>query len=332
MENRIRRSRERACQSQRKKCFGTGDGDEEITAIVNLSIDSVTGNTIGKIWYDDRDSIAFNGYDGIVYIKAVVSAAPTPSEPYGRFDISVVEQMNDDGQYAIDGDRFSTMRIVSTGNVFKFAAQTRSVTSVPSDINPAYSSFVTFSSFADRQAKRAAYKSNGGLTTVISYDSMNICFKTALNLPDCYPINDNSATVTVGAYGLYTTDGSRNFSAVTGHTALAIGGATNYYTMPNGFGGPIFVPGSSDPSTGPGLVTSSTAATLNGTPIKVAWLARTVTSTTPVSSGLTMDADTGLLLDPSALGVLIDIRNEIGRLPQEAISTPVRARAGKILE
>ncbi len=176
-----------------KKCFGTGDGNEEITAIVNLSIDSATGNTVGKIWYDDQDSIAFNGYDGIVYIKAVVSSAPTSSEPYGRFDISVVEQINHDGQYAIDGDRFSSMRIVSTGNVFKFAAQTRSVTSTPPN-SPAYSPFGTFSSFADRLTKRAAYKANGGVTTVISYDSTTICFKTATNSTDCYPINDSSAT------------------------------------------------------------------------------------------------------------------------------------------
>ena len=103
-------------------------GDEEITAIVNLSIDPATGNTIGKIWYDDQNSTAFNGNDGIVYIKGVVSAAPSSSEPYGRFDISVVEQLNNDGQYAVDGERLSSMRIIATGHPLVMQARRRGAT------------------------------------------------------------------------------------------------------------------------------------------------------------------------------------------------------------
>lgn len=309
-----------------KKCFGTGEGDEEITAIVNLSIDPVTGDTIGKVWYDDQNSTAFNGNDGIVYIKGVVSAAPTPSEPYGRFDISVVEQLNNGGAYTVDGDRLSTMRIIASGHVFKFVGQSRDMTSIPS-APPLFDSFNTFSSFADRNARRAAYNSNG-TNTVISYDNSEICFETG-SIKDCYSTDDSTATQTVGAYGLYDTAGKKVFAQVITPNQLMIGGTS--YLMPYGFGGPIMTSLHGSSSTGPGLVTSSTSATLNGSPIKVAWLARFLQYNTPGSSGLAMDADTRLLLDPNVAGVLIDIRNEIGPLPQAALSFPVRARAGKIL-
>lgn len=306
-----------------KKCFGTGDGDEEITAIVNLSIDPVTGSTIGKIWYDDQNSVALDGNDGIVYIKGVVSAAPSASEPYGRFDISVVEQLNEDGQYAVDGERLSSMRIVATGNVFKFVAQSRDYDSN----TQLFSAFGTFSSYADRQAKRAAYKNKLNQTTVVSYDNTDICFKTDTAATNCYLINNNSVSPTVGSYGLYDASGSRLFPPVT--SGLTIDG--NAYIMPDGFAGPIFAPNSTNPTTGPGLVTSSTPATLNGSPVKVAWLARSFLNNTTVVSNLPMNADTSLLLDPGASGVLTDIRSEIGPLPRAALSSTVRARAGKIL-
>ncbi len=306
-----------------KKCFGTGDGDEEITAIVNLSIDPVTGSTIGKIWYDDQNSVALDGNDGIVYIKGVVSAAPSASEPYGRFDISVVEQLNEDGQYAVDGERLSSMRIVATGNVFKFVAQSRDYDSN----TQLFSAFGTFSSYADRQAKRAAYKNKLNQTTVVSYDNTDICFKTDTAATNCYLINNNSVSPTVGSYGLYDASGSRLFPPVT--SGLTIDG--NAYIMPDGFAGPIFAPNSTNPTTGPGLVTSSTPATLNGSPVKVAWLARSFLNNTTVVSNLPMNADTSLLLDPGASGVLTDIRSEIGPLPREALNYTVRARAGKIL-
>lgn len=306
-----------------KKCFGTGDGDEEITAIVNLSIDPATGNTIGKIWYDDQNSVALGGNDGIVYIRGIVSAAPSASEPFGRFDISVVEQLNNDGLYAVDGDRLSSMRIIASGNVFKFVAQSREY----DQVNQQFSSFGTFSSFADRQAKRAAYRNNQNQTTVVSYDNADICFKTDTGSTNCYLINDSSVTPTFGSYGLYDANGSRLFSPVT--SGLTIDG--NSYIMPAGFAGPLFAPNSSDPLTGPGLVTSSTPATLNGSAVKVAWLARSFVNTSTVSSNLPMDADTNQLLDPSAAGVLTDIRSEIGPLPRAALNTTVRARAGKIL-
>lgn len=306
-----------------KKCFGTGDGDEEITAIVNLSIDPVTGNTIGKIWYDDQNSVALGNIDAIVYFKGVVSAAPSASEPYGRFDISVVEQLNEDGQYAVDGERLSSMRIVATGNVFKFVAQSRDY-----DRNTQlFSTFGTFSSYADRQTKRAAYKDNQNQTTVVSYDNTDICFKTDTGATNCYLINNNSVTPTVGSYGLYDANGSRLFPPVT--SGLTIDG--NPYIMPDGFAGPLFAPNSNNPLTGPGLVTSSTPATLNGSPVKVAWLARSFLNNTTVISNLPMNADTSLLLDPSASGVLTDIRSEIGPLPRAALSSTIRAKAGKIL-
>lgn len=308
-----------------KKCFGTGDGDEEITAIVNLTIDPVTGNTIGKIWYDDQNSSAFNGNDGIVYIKGVVSAGPSSSEPFGSFDISVVEQLNNDGQYAVDGERLSSMRIIATGNTFKFVAQSREV-----DQNAQLSSFGTFSSFADRQSKRAAYQNDQNQITVVSYDSTDICFKTDTGPTNCYLINDSNVLPTVGSFGLYDAAGARLFTQVT--SGLLINGTP--YTMPFGFGGPILDPSASDPADpayGPGLVTSTTSASLNGAPVKVAWLARFFTNTNTVSSNLPMDADVGMLLDPAASGILTDIRSEIGPLPRTALSTTVRARSGKIL-
>lgn len=313
-----------------KKCFGTGEGDEEITAIVNLSIDPATGNTIGKVWYDDQNSVAFNNNDGIVYIKGVVSAPPSASEPYGRFDISVVEQLNNPingvRPDAVDGDRLSIMRIIATGSIFKFAAESKSVISNRNQ-SPAYSNIETFSSFADRQAKRAAYKDGDNISTVISYDSSDICFKTGSSSTNCYLINSTAAPI-VGAYGLYDASGTRILTPITG--SLLIGGAP--YIMPAGFGGPIFAPSSTNATTGPGLVTSSTPATLNDSPVKATWLARSIANTTTVSSSLPMDADTTMLLDPSmAAGVLVDIRSEIGPLPRAALSSPVRARAGKIL-
>lgn len=307
-----------------KKCFGNGEGDEEITAIVNLSIDPTTGNTIGKVWYDDQASSVSGGNDVIVYIKGVVSAPPSASEPYGRFDISVVEQLNNRiggvSPDAVNGDRLSTIRIIATGNVFKFVAETLNYSTSPTTIS-------TFSSFSDRSAKRAAFKNSNGIT-VISYDSSNICFKSEEPEPrECFLINDSSADPLVGSYGLYDASGTRILTPITG--SLVIGGAP--YIMPAGFGGPIFAPSSTDPATGPGLVTSSTAATLNGTNIKATWLARSIVNTTTVSSSLPMDADTTLLLNPTSAGVLVDIRSEIGPLPRNAIGTSPRARAGKIL-
>jgi hypothetical protein len=309
-----------------KKCFGTGEGDEEITAIVNLSIDPITGDTIGKVWYDDQNSIAFNNNHGIVYIKGVVSSAPSPTEPYGRFDISVVEQLNNDLTYTVDGDRLSTMRIIALGNVFKFVGQSREITSTR-PASPAYDPFNTFSSFSDRNSKRAAYNNNG-TNTVISYDNSEICFETG-STTDCYSTDDNTATQIVGSYGLYDTAGKKVLTQVITPNQLLIGGTS--YLMPYGFGGPIITSLNSSASTGPGLVSSSTSALLNGSPIKVAWLARFLQYNIQGTYSLTMDADTSLLLDPNGAGVLIDIRSEIGPLPQAALNLPVRARAGKIL-
>lgn len=315
-----------------KMCFGTGSGDEEITAIVNLTIDPATGNTIGKVWYDDLGSTAYapDGdpvNDGIVYFKGVVSAPPSSSEPFGRFDITVVEQNNNDGQYAVDGDRLSTFRIIALGNVFKFVGQSREIVSQPSS----YSSLNTFSSFADRQAKRAAFKNSSGIATFISYDSTDICFKTDSIPADCYLINDSNAIQTVGSYGLYDAAGTKILTPITAPNELVIGG--NPYVMPSGFAGPIFTFNSTNPATGPGLVTSSTSASLNGSPVKVTWLARFLGNNAPGSSNLlpSLNDDTSMLLDPNGAGVLNDIRSEIGPLPRAALNLPVRARAGKIL-
>ena len=313
-----------------KKCFGNGEGDEEITAIVNLSIDPATGNTIGKVWYDDQASSVSGGNDVIVYIKGVVSAPPSASEPYGRFDISVVEQLNNRIDNirpdAVNGDRLSTMRIIATGNVFKFVAETLNYSTSPTTIS-------TFSSFSDRSAKRAAYKNSNGIT-VISYDSSHICFKTGSANPGCFLINDPNADQLVGSYGLYDAAGTRILRPITG--TLSIDNAR--YTMPSGFAGPIFAGATHDPNDPGdllGLVSSSTAATLDGSPIKVTWLARTLTNPvltgTNVSLSTSMNADTTLLLDATSAGVLVDIRSEIGPLPRNAIGTSPRARAGKIL-
>lgn len=297
-----------------KQCFGNGEGDEAIAAVVNLSIDPSSGDTVAKIWYDDQNSIVYNGEDVVVYIKATVTASPTVGEPYGKFNIDVIEELKQTQEV------LSIMKITANGNDFKLAVSSNNVGVI--------STAGTFSVYANASTKQGIY-SDGANTTVVGFDDQNICYQLQTSPPtvaDCYLKIDPNAVSLVGSYGIYNANGSRLYG---GPHAVRIAGVD--YTMPQGFGGQL-LDSNSDPDSAGEISSATTAALIeNGveTPVKIQWLAKTVSNTSIGQQGnISLNADTSLLLDPN---LLTDLRGEIGELPVSSFSLPVRAKAGKIL-
>jgi hypothetical protein len=296
-----------------KQCFGTGEGDESISAVVNLSVDNQTGNTVAKIWYDDQNSVAYDGEDIVVYIKATVSASPTATEPYGQFILDVVEELKETQEV------LSIINISSNGNAFKLAVTSNNVGLI--------SSAGTFSVYVNSLTQQAIY-SDGINTTVVGFDDQNICYQLQSSPPtsaDCFLRVDPNAVNFYGSYGIYNTSGSRLYP---GSNALVRVGGIDYY-MSQGFGGSLL----DSSNNSPGEVSSSSNSILIEnmveTPVKIQWLAKAVLNTSVGQQGnISMNADTSLLPDPSKL---TDIRSYVGTLPVESFSLPVRAKSGKIL-
>ncbi len=297
-----------------KQCFGNGDGNEAIPAVVNISIDQQTGDTVGKIWYDDVASAAYSlnnlPVDVVVYIKARVIASPSAAEPYGRFEVDVVEELKNTGEI------LAIMKVIAGGNDFKIAQKSYPVSVSGTSI----SSLGVFSAYSNRLTKQGAFDS-GMIVTAIGYDENNICFQNQGTPAECFLKSDPNALVNVGSYGIYNSDGSRYLGSVSG---LVINGTA--YNMPYGFGGPLFDVGQNSP----GLLTSADSVTMNGQPMKVQWLAKVVAS--PLATGnqgsISLNVDVSQLYDASTL---TDQRSSVGSLPSAVLLQPVKARGGKLL-
>jgi hypothetical protein len=302
-----------------KQCFGNGDGSEAIQAVVNLSIDPSTGDTVGKIWYDDQASAAYpiantnpTSYaDVVVYIKAKVTRAPTSAEPYGAFEIDVVEEVKSSSEI------LSIMKIVAGGNDFKVAQKSFFVVGL--------SNLGEFSAFANRLLKQGAYD-DGQNVIAIGYDDTNICFKdVALNPVACRLKASSNPTVTIGSYGIYNADGSRYVGSI---SSLVVAGVTS--TMPDGFGGPLMDVSGQSPVFFPREVTTADTVTMNGNmSMKIQRLAKFVAHSDPGAQGnISMNVDTSQLIVP---GTLVDSARSIGALPSAVLNAPLKARGGKLL-
>ena len=313
-----------------KRCMGNEEGREAIQTVVNLSTDPATGQTVGKIWYDDLASLVYgSARDVIVYLKVSVTASPSASEPFGRFTIDAVDEDKNSGLL------LSVIRVQAEGTHFKVSGR------IPGNS-------VTFSGYSSHASKQAIYNLNGLGATNLAYNNDFVCFKNSGQNEDCFPRSLSAQSVYVNAwsYGIYNSDGSRYLDAV---GDLTIDGTT--YELAGGYGGVLRtkVGGNGPGNTMRGTGTASDAVfwtnkdavmQLNGQTknMKVQWLTKThsvppttaarlsqISNNTGISFSLTSTVlDDPARLDPAAA-------KAIGAFPQADFSKPLTAKAGKLL-
>jgi hypothetical protein len=295
-------------QVNEKQCFGVGEGDEAIDAVVNISTDPQTGDTVGKVWYNDIGSVVYGGANVTLYFQLRVTASPSASEPYGRFEVDVIEELQ------ATSELISTMKISASGNNFRFAQKTSSVSLI--------SSAGVFSMFANAATKQAAYHS-GSSPTTIGYDATNICFENS-GTTQCFLREAANPTISVGSHGIYNVDGSRYLGTV---SALSVNGTT--VSMAGGFGTPItnlVAPNVGEPI---GMIDSSATVLMSGQAMKVQWLSRVIEHSDPgILGSISMSVDTNQLLDPNSL---TDFRSSVGPIPSSTLLEPLKAKGGKLL-
>lgn len=313
-----------------KRCMGNEEGREAIQTVVNLSTDTSTGQTVGKIWYNDLGSNVYgNPRDVIVYLKVSVTASPTAAEPFGRFTIDAVDEDKNSGLL------LSVIKVQAEGDKFKVTGR------IPGN-------GVTFAGYSSHTTKQAIYNLNGVGDTNLSYNNDFVCYKNTGQNEDCFPRSLTAQDVYVNAwsYGIYNNDGSRYLDTV---GDLNIDG--NIYELAGNYGGVLrtkFVgngPGNAMRGTG----TASDAVfwsnkdalmTLNGQTknMKVQWLTKThsVPPTTaarlsaiPNNNGIAFTLSNSVLGDPTTLDPAA--AKAIGVFPESDFSKPLTAKAGKIL-
>ncbi len=313
-----------------KRCMGNGDGREAIQTVVNLSTDSSTGQTVGKIWYNDLGSLTYGGsIDVVVYLKVSVTASPTPTEPFGRFTVDAVDEDKD------TGDLLAVFKVQAEGTHFKITGR------IPGNN-------VTFSGYSSRLNKQAIYNLNGVGDTNLGYNDEFVCYKNSGQSEECFPRSLSAPNVYVNAwsYGIYNSDGSRYLDTV---GDLAIDGTT--YELAGNYGGVLrtkvggkgpgnAIRGSGTASDAVFWTNKDAVMTLNGQAknMKVQWLTKTHSVPPSTAAPLTAIANnTGIALtltnavldDPSLLDPAP--AKSIGAFPQSDFSKPLTAKAGKIL-
>ena len=313
-----------------KRCMGNEEGREAIQTVVNLSTDSSTGQTIGKIWYNDLGSTVYGGArDVAVYLKVSVSASPTNDEPFGRFSIDAVDEDKNSGLL------LSVIKVKAEGSTFKVTGR------IPGNN-------VTFAGYSSHTENQAIYDLNGVGVTNVAFNNNFVCFKNSGQNEDCFPRSLSAQGVYVNAwsYGIYNSDGSRYLDTV---GDLQIDGTT--YELFGNYGGVLRtkVGGNGPGNTMRGAGTGSDAQfwtnkdavmTLNGQTknMKVQWLTKTHSippstaarlSAISNSSGISFTLSDSLLDDPATLDP--SSAKAIGTFPQSDFSKPLAAKAGKIL-
>ena len=272
-------------ESNEKKCIGFEDGQDVVSGIVNLTADTVTGDTLGKVW----------GYDsatGLSYANVRITSSPTASEPFGRFQIDLAIE----NQTAVN---VAIFEIKALGSQFKVRGK--------------FANGLSFTGFVDGQSRKGIYRLPGQTLQApvrLGYDSNHVCFKRGTNLEECFPraLSQSATTSNVKVnsynYGIYKADGSRYTGTL---YPLAIDGST--YTLAS-FGGAL------TPNPG-GLTTygsdtafwTDKAVTMNGQPYTIQWLtkihsvqpAAAVRLTSLTGTQITLDADLNDLGDPATL-------------------------------
>jgi hypothetical protein len=313
-----------------KKCFGNEDGQESIDAVVNLTTDPTTGQTTGKVWYDDTNSIDFPGRDVIVYGKVSVSASPTANEPYGRFSIDYVEEDKNTGAL------LAVYKVQGQGTNFKVTG-----------MSPPQIQNITFAGYSTLSTKQAIYKLNS-TETVLGYNDSFVCFKNAGSSEDCFSrsLSSPDAFVNAWSYGIYNSDGGRYLDAIGDLTIEN----TIYEIYGGVFGGVLRtkVGGNGPGNTARGIPLASDSVfwtnkdavmTLNGQSknMKVQWLIKThsvpPSAAAPISSitdstGINLTLSNSFLDDPALLDS--STAKSIGSFPTSDFSKPLVAKAGTV--
>lgn len=314
-----------------KRCMGNQDGREAIQTVVNLSTDPLTGQTVGKIWYNDLNSSNYGNAsrDVIVYLKVSVTASPTTAEPFGRFTIDAVDEDKNSGLL------LSVIKVQAQGSEFKVSGR------IPGNT-------VTFAGYLSHTNKQAIYNLNGAGATNLGYNDDFVCYKNTGQNEACFPRSLAAQNVYVNAwsYGIYNSDGSRYLDAV---GDLTIDGTV--YELAGNYGGVLRtkVGGNGPGNAMRGAGTGSDAVfwsnkdavmTANGQSknMKVQWLTKTH-SVPPSTSrrltaisnntGIALNLTSSLLDDPTTLDS--SVAKSIGTFPQSDFSKPLTAKAGKIL-
>ncbi len=313
-----------------KRCMGNEDGRDAIQTVVNISTDPSTGQTIGKIWYDDLGSLVYGGArDVAVYLKVSVSASPTTDEPFGQFSIDAVDEDKTSGLL------LSVIKVKAEGAIFKVTGR------IPGNN-------VTFAGYSSHAAKQAIYDLNGAGATNVSFNNSFVCFKNSGQNEDCFPRSLSAQGVYVNAwsYGIYDSDGRRYLDTV---GDLLIDGTT--YELSGNYGGVLRAKvggnGPGNAMRGAGIASDAefwtnkdAVMSLNGqtSNMKVQWLTKTHSvppstaarlSTISDSSGIAFTLTNSSLDDPAALDQAI--AKSIGTFPQSDFSKPLSAKAGKLL-
>lgn len=313
-----------------KRCMGNEEGREAIQTVVNLSVDPSTGQTIGKIWYDDVGSLVYQGArDVAVYLKVSVTASPNANEPFGRFTIDAVDEDKNTGTL------LSVIKVVAEGTNFKVTGR------IPGN----NLTFAGFSSYADKQA---IYDLDGAGPVNVGYNNDFVCFKNSGQNEDCFPRSLSAQGVFVNAwsYGIYNSDGSRYLDTVgdlliDGTTYELAGNYAGVLRTKNGGNGPgNAMRGTGTASDAEFWSNKDAVMTLNGQTrnMKVQWLTKTHSvppsaaarlSAISNSSGIAFTLANSLLGDPATLEPAI--AKSIGTFPQADFSKPLSAKAGKLL-
>ncbi len=313
-----------------KRCMGNEGGRDAIQTVVNLSTDPNTGQTIGKIWYDEQGSLEYGAARDVVsFLKVSVTASPSTSEPFGRFTIDAV------GEDKNTAELLSVIKVSAEGTHFKVAGR------IPGNN-------VTFAGHSSYTDKQAIYRLNGATETNLGYNDKFVCFKKSGQNEDCFPRSLLASNVYVNAwsYGIYNSDGSRYLDAV---GDLLIDGTT--YELAGNFGGVLRTKvGGNGPGNmmrGTGLASDTefwtnkdAVMTLNGQTknMKVQWLTKTHSvppstaarlSAISNNTGIALNLSSSTLDDPAVLDPAA--AKAIGALPQTDFLKPLKAKAGKLL-
>lgn len=333
-----------------KKCAGNEYGRESVQGVANISVDQSSGKTIGKFWLNDPQSLNHNGADVITYIKLVVDASPTLSEPYGRFTLDTVDEDISNPQNPL-----LVAKIIASGSEFKVTGKTQSI---------------GFSGYANSTLNKGIYKFDGGDVTVLGFNNENICFKSGSNIEDCFPrrlsesLTNVNVKVNAWTYGIYNSDGTR-YEGEAGEFRLTENSDVYEITSfdPNGningsrFGGVIRYKGPDNSlfGTRPGGTTQFGSdaqfwsnkdvlmvnpSNPNQTiPMKLQWLSKThsvhpnaakrITDLSINTSGIALDTSSSFLSESNSVNS--SAAKEIGVLPSAVLTAPLKVKSGKVL-
>jgi hypothetical protein len=333
-----------------KKCAGNEYGRESVQGVANISIDQVSGKTVGKFWLNDIQSLNYNGANVVSYIKLTVDSSPTAAEPYGRFTMDVVDEDTSSPQNPL-----LTAQVVASGTEFKVTGRTQSI---------------GFSGYANSALSKGIYKFDGGVPTVLGFNDQQICFRSGSNAEDCFPrqlaasITNPNVTVNAWTYGIYNANGSRyegeagEFRLLENSDIFEINSFdANGNINGSRFGGVIRYKGPDNSlfGTRPGRTTQygsdsefwdnkdvlmEDPVNPNQTiPMKLQWLVKThsvhpnaakrINDQSINTTGIVLDASTSLLSESSSVDS--SVAKGIGVLPSAVLDAPLKVKAGKVL-